>query len=347
MAYIETLPLVASPSVFGMHENAKIASANNETFTMFEICMSLQSNDGGSGGASGERERMIELAASDINAKITAKGEFDIEAISMLYPVVYEESMNTVLIQECIRYNKLIEIMIETLPMLIKALKGLVVMSSELEAIATSIALNQVPKSWASKAYPSMKPCSAWVTDLILRLQMVLDWIDQGIPKVFWISGFYFPQAFLTGSLQNYARKYKMPIDTVEFNFRMIKDKWEKLEKPKDGVYIRGLYLEGARYCDKEESVSASFPKQLYTDLPTIHLDPSQHRVAPKTGVYRCPVYKILSRRGVLSTTGHSTNFIMWIELPSKRSNIQNNEGRADSEEWIRAGVAAFGSLMY
>ena len=78
-----------------------------------------------------------------------------------------------------------------------------------------------------------------------IRLQMILDWIDQGIPRVFWISGFYFPQAFLTGSLQNFARKYKMPIDTVEFNFLVIPSKWTSLEKPPDGVYIRGLFLEG------------------------------------------------------------------------------------------------------
>lgn len=147
----------------------QITSANNETFGMFDICMSLQANDGGGGGAAGEREKMIELTANDINIRMTANGEFDIEAVGMMYPVVYEESMNTVLLQECIRYNKLIEIMIETLPMLMKALKGLVVMSSELESISNSIAVNQVPKSWANKAYPSMKPCSSWVDDLMLR----------------------------------------------------------------------------------------------------------------------------------------------------------------------------------
>ena len=37
LSYIDTLPLVASPSVFGMHENAKIASANAETFGLFDL----------------------------------------------------------------------------------------------------------------------------------------------------------------------------------------------------------------------------------------------------------------------------------------------------------------------
>ena len=348
MDYIEKLPLAAAPSVFGMHENAKIASANNDTFSMFDICLSLQSSDTSGGAGGGSREKLIEAAGKDIYTKIQQKGQFDIEEISMLYPVAYEESMNTVLIQECIRYNKLIEVMEITLPSLLKALKGLVVMSSELESIATSIALNQVPASWANKAYPSMKPLSAWVDDLVNRLNFIIDWVERGVPTVFWISGFYFPQAFLTGSLQNFARKYKFPIDTVSFDFNILEvNHTEVNERPEDGVFVRGLYLEGARWCTETRSLTDSYPKQLYTELPVMHLLPQQNRPDKTADVYRCPVYKILSRRGTLSTTGHSTNFIMWIELPSNRTNILNNENKADQEEWIKAGVAAFSSLMY
>jgi len=206
----------------------------------------------------------------------------------------------------------------------------------------------QVPAAWANVAYPSMKPLSAWVDDLMDRLKFIHTWIETGVPAVFWISGFYFPQAFLTGSLQNYARKYKLPIDTVSFNFFLLKDEWTSLTiKPSDGVYVRGLFLEGARWDSTELSISDSLPKQLYTELPVIHLSPQQFRPETTSNVYRCPVYKILSRRGTLSTTGHSTNFIMWIEIPSKRTNIINNDGKSDQEEWIRAGVAAFSSLMY
>ena len=118
-------------------------------------------------------------------------------------------------------------------------------------------------------------------------------------------------------------------------------------EGPEDGVYIRGLFLEGARWDATIDGLNDSLPKQLYTEVPVIHLQPVKDRQAVTENIYRCPVYKILSRRGTLSTTGHSTNFIMWIEVPSKRTNITNNVGQADQEEWIRAGVAAFSSLMY
>jgi dynein heavy chain len=48
-----------------------------------------------------------------------------------------------------------------------------------------------------------------------------------------------------------------------------------------------------------------------------IHFMPIQNRVTPETGIYQCPVYKVLSRNGTLSTTGHSTNFVLDLELPS------------------------------
>jgi dynein heavy chain len=152
----------------------------------------------------------------------------------------------------------------------------------------------------------------------------------------------------LTGSLQDYALKYRYPIDTLEFNFIIKREEWTEIKaKPVDGVFIRGLYLEGARWNSKIESINDSLPKQLYTELPVIHLSPQQNRPESSKNIYRCPVYKILSRRGTLSTTGHLTNFIMWIEIPSKRTNIVNNEGKADQDEWIRAAVAAFTSLLY
>jgi len=243
---------------------------------------------------------------------------FDAAAVLAKHPIRYEESMSTVLIQECIRYNGLLNVIHDSLSNLLKALKGLVVMSSQYEAMLQSIHSNQVPSMWEAKAYPSLKPLASWVTDLIQRCEFLSRWVDEDMPAAFWISGFYFPQAFLTGTLQNFARRNAVSIDTLSFGFEILDEvPLDTKEGPTQGCYIYGLFLEGARYNVKTKTLDESNPKELYTDMPIIWLRPEYNRVPPSTPVYKSPVYKTLTRAGTLSTTGHSTNFVMKIEVPT------------------------------
>jgi dynein heavy chain, axonemal len=345
MEYIESLPLNAHPEVFGMHANANITCELNETEEALDVLVSLQPRTGGGAGQS--REDIIADRARDIQKKMP--GFFDIEAIGMAYPVLYTESMNTVLLQECIRYNRLLAVIKRAVADIQKALKGLIVMSKELDAVGSALSTNRVPGAWEAKAYPSLKPLSAWVVDLVERLAFIGGWVAHGPPAVYWVSGFFFPQAFLTGTMQNYARKKGLPIDTLAWDYHyQLNRPWETIKaKPEDGCYIRGLFLEGARFDEDKGLLAESLPKVLFTALPVIHLMPVQFRKPPKSGIYRLPVYKILSRWGVLATTGHSSNFVLWFEIPTDRDFIANNDGFADSSVWIKAGVAAFTQLKF
>merc|ERR1712151_664036 len=140
-------------------------------------------------------------------------------------------------------------------------------MSVELDAMGTAMFNQKIPDMWQAKAYPSLKPLSAWTTELVQRLDFVSAWVADGAPPVFWISGFFFPQAFLTGTLQNFARKYQLPIDSVSFDFRLdnVREAADITDAAEDGCYIHGLFLEGARYDRKVKSLTHSMPKQLYT----------------------------------------------------------------------------------
>ena len=73
-----------------------------------------------SGGGKSAQEVIDELAA-DILSKLPPN--FDIEKVMKLYPVLYEESMNTVLRQELIRFNRLTSVVRNSLQGIRKALK--------------------------------------------------------------------------------------------------------------------------------------------------------------------------------------------------------------------------------
>ncbi|CAM9614222.1 unnamed protein product, partial [Laminaria digitata] len=65
-----------------------------------------------------------------------------------------------------------------------KALKGLVVLSAELEAMGDSMFDQAVPEVWQSKGYPSLKPLGPWFQDLLSRLRFMSEWVNNGIPPV-------------------------------------------------------------------------------------------------------------------------------------------------------------------
>lgn len=100
--------------------------------------------------------------------------------------------------------------------------RGRIVMNEELESMGQTMMNNEVPSGWTEEngvGFLSIKPLSNWINELRSRVEFLKEWETNGTPLCFWMSGFFFPQSFLTGIKQNYARKYKIPIDLVDFEF--------------------------------------------------------------------------------------------------------------------------------
>lgn len=102
-------------------------------------------------------------------------------------------------------------------------------------------------------------------------------------------------------------------------------------EPAKTGVKIYGLYLQGAKYELKEGCLDESDKGVLFVEMPIIWLEPVLMDVKENPLYFICPLYKTSVRAGTLSTTGHSTNFILFLVIPN---------GEQVMEHWIRRGVA-------
>jgi len=110
-------------------------------------------------------------------------------------------SLTTVLLLEMEKFNRLLNVMRTSLIDLEKAIGGFIVMSETLDSMYVSLQNGRVPDNWTKVGYNSLKPLGPWHTDLLLRVEMFRLWLEDGQPNAYWLSGFFFPQGFMTGCL--------------------------------------------------------------------------------------------------------------------------------------------------
>jgi len=245
LEFVSCLPDEESPGLVGLHQNAIITYSINESLAISADLLTLQSTGGAGVGSSNAQ---VAKMAAEILYQI--REPFKIKEVEKKYPFTYSDSMNSVLLQELARFNVLIETIKQSLEVLIKTLEGKLAMTADIERMTKSISTNSIPENWRARSYPSKKPLMSYIKDFQKRLHMLDDWILKGQPSVHWISGFYFTQSFLTGIKQNFARKFKYPIDKVSFSFKVLKYDTEIHQAPEVGCYMRGLFLEGAGWND-------------------------------------------------------------------------------------------------
>jgi dynein heavy chain len=286
------------------------------------------------------------------------------------FPISYENSMNSVLIQELKRFNILLSRVRVTLRELIMALRGEAVLTGELDSIADDIDKGQVPALWRPLCYPILKPVGSFIRDLVERLQYFNAWTMSGAPAICWIGGLFFPQSYITGTLQNFCRLNHVTIDSLQWKVRVLPSGELPTEPPEPiagGAYLSRLVIEGCSWDVNGEMLAPSKPGVIFEEMPIVHLypcmcptdnegdegefsarsaiidgaktmiavnSPTRELNGSEGDVYHCPVYRTQERRGVLMTTGHSTNFLMSFDLPIP--------SHTQPSTWIKLGVALF-----
>ena len=299
---------------------------------MIETILKIEPRTTTTGSGKSADEMVDELAEQileNLPAPLTREGSF--KELFHLNKQGLMNSLTTFLMQEMVRFNRLLSVMEKSCEEIRNALKGLAVMSEELDQMYQSMLNNRVPEMWAEVAYPSLKPLGLWIQNLYERVEFLRDWLQKGKPTAFWIPAFFFPQGFITAVLQQYARKHHIAIDTLSFSFQ-VTSFWrvEDVNKsPGDGVYVSGLFLQCGSINTESFQLEEAAPGEKFSAVPIIRFVPEEN-YKPDPTSYACPVYKTSVRAGMLSTTGHSTNFIIMVELPSEMP----------PKHWILRGAA-------
>ncbi|DBA02677.1 TPA: hypothetical protein N0F65_010502 [Lagenidium giganteum] len=336
--YVSALPTVDAPEIFGLHPNADITFQQKETQALLDTVLRMLGGGGGGGGEGGgggaqSNDSVVMEMVVAIQERMP-----ELFSESQAHATTFKEvaggsrnSLGVFLSQEMIRFNVLIRVMKTTLEMLKRAIKGLVVMSGPLEKMYNGFLIQKIPREWEDAGYPCLKPLAAWIEDFFARIAFTQDWLINGPPATYWLSGFFFPQGFMTAVKQSYSRDKKIAIDALIVSCEiMSKDKEAYTVSPPYGVYVYGLFMEGARFDRKGMMMAESIPNELFDRMPAIWLKPMKREAYKPEDVYECPLYKTSIRAGTLSTTGHSTNFVVALDIPTDK----------DPDHWIRRGCA-------
>ncbi|XXQ31513.1 AAA+ ATPase domain-containing protein [Plasmodiophora brassicae] len=326
VTYIKSLPSTADPpEAFGQHANADISSQMAETTTLLSTLLSLQPRTADAGGLSREDttlaliDSLLEQVPAPIGGDQSNAGD--------------PNPLRIVLLQEVGRYNQLLGRVRSSLVNLRRGIKGLVVISPALEQVYDALYGGQVPDMWKT-AYPSLKALGPWVRDLVLRIEQMAKWAADGPPKVFWLSGLTFPTGFLTALLQSTARRNGVAIDDLSWEFTPVDlDEVAVTTMPKDGAYIKGMFLEGARWDMDKMTLADAGPMELECRMPIVHFKPVDNKRGRQgKGLYACPLYMYPVRTGTR-------------ERPSFMINVDLKSGAKDPTYWTKRGTALLLSL--
>ena len=176
--------------------------------------------------------------------------------------------------------------------------QGELTITADMEDLGNALYLDSVPESWAKRAYPSLFGMTAWYVDLLLRIKELETWItDFQLPAAVWLGGFFNPQSFLTAIMQQMARKNEWPLDRMALQCDVTKKNREDMAgPPREGAYVHGLFMEGARWDLQTGMIAEARLKELALAMPVIFIKAIPVDRMDLRNIYESPVYKTKSR---------------------------------------------------
>jgi dynein heavy chain len=212
--FIDTLPLADSPEAFGLHPNADISSQTKTTQKILDTILSIQPKDSSSGGGE-TREDAVKRLADDLLSKLPES--FDKNKVKhALQKQGALKPLNIFLGQEVDRIQVVLKVCRQDLKDLKLAIDGTIIMSSRLQEALDALYDARVPANWTKVSWPAMT-LGLWFSEVLARVQQYTSWLFDGRPLVFWLSGFFNPQGFLTAIRQEITRAHNgWALDSVK-----------------------------------------------------------------------------------------------------------------------------------
>jgi dynein heavy chain len=311
-----------TPVAYGLHPNAEISVKTTQAETLFSVVLELQPRGAAAAGdsAQSEQNRVQSMVTSIVDSvKHVNYNLNDIAQQIMEDRGPYQN----VFMQECERMNNLTAEMRRSLLELELGISGELQMSTKMEDLQRALFLGRVPASWARLAYPSKAALGLWCDNLLMREAQLSNWVEDpsGIPKVTNIAYFFNPQSFLTAIMQKTAQKNGLELDKLVIETNVTRKTYEQTDSAaRDGAYVCGMHLEGARWNWNLGQIEECLPREMSFAMPVITCHAVMAERLEKSGVYRCPVYK---------TQDRGPTFVFTANLRSK----------LPSAKWVLAGV--------
>jgi dynein heavy chain len=327
--FVEGLPLIDDPGLFGLHSNADLVFRTAQTADVLGTVLDIQPKEGGGGGGA-TREELVLAQVEELMTKLPADFKGD-EVKVAIRSQGGPKPLNICLQQEVDRLQKVLTVVRSSLANLKLAIAGTIVMSPDLSNALDALFMARVPAAWAKASQLQSPSLGVWFGNILQRQEQLAGWLKSGRPHCFWLTGFFNPQGFLTANRQEVCRKHAKENwaldDVVNLTKVVNMEKAEVRRPPDEGIYVHGLFLDGCKWDKPGNKLVDSTPKVIYSELPVLLV--TGCLAAEKKAdaySYACPCYANPKRGGL--------NFIFTVDLRSEDP----------PQKWILRGVALLAS---